>query len=137
MAILKEYICKAHGAFEGFDPACPHGCKGTMVEREFRSAPAVHYKDGFNQSSNIDKNLNNLAKDYGMTDIKHNSMGSVAGSLPPDLSPRWGSGGLAGLQKEGHQLGQSGLNVVQNTLRKPEATIPAHVKAQSAKDLVT
>lgn len=130
MPVLKEWICMAHGEFEGFEPACPHGCSGTMVERQFRTAP------GYPQSiKGIDSTLDNLAKDFGMTDIRHNSNGSVAGGSTPDLAPRWGKGGLQGLQQAGHQLGQSGLQTVRDKLVKPETMIPANIRAQSAKEL--
>jgi len=135
MAVLKEYICKAHGIFEAFDAACPYGCKGTMVERDFRSAPSVHFKDGVNRSNNIDKTLNTLASDFNMTDMKHNSTGSVSGNMHQDLAPRWGKGGLSSLQAEGHQLGHSGLNAVKGSLARPEASIPMNVRTESAKEL--
>jgi hypothetical protein len=131
MAILKEYICMAHGEFEGFEPACPHGCSGTMVERQFRTAP------GYPQTiKGIDQTLDNLAKDFNMTDMRHNSNGSIAGGGNQDFAPRWGKDGLKGLQQQGHQLGHSGLQAVAPVLRRPESMIPADIKAASAKELI-
>ncbi len=130
MAVLKEYICKAHGSFESFDTKCPYGCSGTMVEREFRTAPNTA-----TTLSGIDKTLNTLASDFNMTDIKSNSTNSVSGNMHDSLAPRWGKGGLSTLQAEGHQLGHSGLSAVQSTLTRPEAAISQNIKAESAKEL--
>jgi len=130
MAVIKEYFCKAHGHFEAIDAICPHGCSATSVERVFITAPGYPQKMG-----GIDRTLKSLASDFNMTDMKHNSNGSISGGSTNPLAPRWSGGGLAGLQKEGHQLGQSGLQQVQQTLRKPESFIPANVVSQSAKEL--
>ena len=139
MAVIKEFICKAHGSFESFEPHCPHGCKGSSVERQFLTAP------GYPQKMNgIDRTLDQLAKDHGLTDMKHNSLGSIKGNMhgmdqginkQVDLSPRWGSNSVTALQAEGHQLGDSGLKTVQHSMIKPEQQIPYNIKAESAKDL--
>jgi len=139
MGVLKEFICMAHGSFEAFEPHCPHGCKGTMIEREFRTAPMYPQR-----MTGIDRTLDNLAKDFNMTDMRHNSDGSLKASYGQEMnaigkdgmtSAMWGKGGLDGLKQNGHQLGDSGLNAVQPILRKPENTIPANIKAKSALEL--
>lgn len=132
MAVLKEFICMAHGAFESSEEKCPHGCKGTMVSREFRTAPNT-----FMVSKNMDSSLRNLSNDYNMNDIKQNTNGSYMGGQQqqPDLAPRWSSGGLGGLQSQGHDLGHSGLKAVSGMLQKPESKISSAIKASSAKEL--
>lgn len=131
MPVLKEFICKAHGNFENFDANCPHGCRGTMVDRQFLTAP------GFPQRApGIDRTLDTLASDFNMTDMKHNSLGSVSGGQSNPFAPRWASGGLSGLQSAGHQLGDSGLKAVQSTFVKPESNISPSIKASSARELV-
>lgn len=130
MAVLKEYICMAHGPFEGYEPQCPHGCSGTMVEREFRTPFSYPQK-----MNGIDRTLNNLASDFNMTDMRHNSNGTVAGGQANPYAPQWSSGGLSALQKAGHQLGSSGIDTVRPVLRKPEAMVPSNIKAASAKEL--
>jgi hypothetical protein len=64
MAIIKEWICMAHGPFESAKSMCPKGC--TTVERRFFTAPAIKTND---RTKNIDKTLQQLADDYKMTDI--------------------------------------------------------------------
>ena len=133
MAVLKEWVCMAHGVFESYHAVCPHGC--TTVQRHFKTAFTLG-----NTAKGIDRTLQNLANDFGMTDIS-NRNGTAAGFVPKnnqqqvDLNPRWSSGGLAELQKQGHQLGDSGLNMVKQTLTKPENQIPSHIRNKSAQEL--
>lgn len=70
MAIIKEMVCLAHGAFESSDenPLCPHGCD--TVEREFRTPPGL----GSGRTKNIDATLASLAKSHGLTDIGPGAM---------------------------------------------------------------
>jgi len=66
MAILRDYYCTNHGIFEAWEPDCPmKHCKGEIS--------VVHLKPVGTRSAKTtatDKNLNNLALDFGMTDIK-------------------------------------------------------------------
>jgi len=66
MAVLSDYRCMAHGVFEAWDAKCPHGCSGGFVEKIFLK-PVGMKSDA---TKHNDKTLNNLAKDYGMTDLK-------------------------------------------------------------------
>jgi hypothetical protein len=71
MAILKEYRCKAHGAFEamvnqGETPDCPRGCSARFVYREIRSAPAARTVI----SGTLDRLQREIAHDFGLSDIK-------------------------------------------------------------------
>lgn len=67
MAVLKEYRCLAHGAFESSSetPTCPAGC--TTVEREFRTPPGFRSE----RTASIDATVQTLAKRHGMTDINN------------------------------------------------------------------
>jgi hypothetical protein len=64
--IIKEYICMAHGDFEGGDAVCPSGCSGDgMVQRVFRTPVAIRSA----QFGNINNTIQTLANDYGLSDI--------------------------------------------------------------------
>lgn len=137
MAVIKEFFCKAHGNFEAMEAACPHGCSASAVQRVFLTAPGYPQ-----QMHGIDRTLNNLANDYNMTDMKHNSSGSLVANYGSQavgkdgVAPAtWGKGGIDGLRKNGHDLSQSGLQRVQNTLQKPENMISQNIKARSAMEL--
>ena len=86
--VLKEYRCLAHGEFEGYTEVCPHGCD--TVERVFRTAFSIG-----GQSKNIDKTVDTLMADYGMTDVRNNGgETSVMEALrrgQTDYAPKWGS----------------------------------------------
>ena len=93
MAVTKEFRCLAHGAFEGTDARCPHGC--TTVIREFRTAPGSRSA----KTKASDTALERMAKRYQLSDISAKS-GSVAGDRaakmrglgqvgPADFTPRW------------------------------------------------
>jgi hypothetical protein len=84
--VLREFVCLAHGPFEGYEEVCPLGC--TTVERQFRTPFSIGAK-----AKNIDRTLQNLADDYGMTDMR-NDMGSVMESMKRgqhDFQPTWGA----------------------------------------------
>lgn len=70
MAIKKEYVCFAHGAFESADdnPECPMGCD--TVERAFFTPPAL----GSGRTKNIDSTFESLAKSHKLTDIGPGAM---------------------------------------------------------------
>lgn len=76
MPVLRDYRCLAHGNFESkaAAPLCPHGC--TTVEPVWLTPPSVHTGG---RTRNIDRTLENLANDYGLSDLSNRS-GSVAGS---------------------------------------------------------
>lgn len=97
MAILKEYRCLAHSAFESSEknPTCPHGC--TTVLREFRTAPGTRSA----KTKASDNALERMAQRYGLSDISASKTGSVAGDRQAkqagfgqvngeDFRPRWG-----------------------------------------------
>jgi hypothetical protein len=78
MAILKEFRCAAHGAFEATEKVCPHGCAERFVVQEIRTAPAYHN----GRTQRIDKELNALASSYGMTNMRNDKdSGSVMDQL--------------------------------------------------------
>lgn len=132
MAVIKEYVCKAHGPFESRKPKCPYGCSGTMVEREFRTAPAM-----MGMSRVVDKALQGTADSFGLTDMRHNSNGSVLGGNQSQnpLAPRWGGNMSVGaLAQQGYQTGNA-LEVTRPSLKPVESMIPANIRAASAKEL--
>jgi len=67
VAIVKEYRCLAHGAFESSSetPLCPAGCES--IEREFRTPVGFRSE----RTSAIDATVQTLAKRHGMTDINN------------------------------------------------------------------
>lgn len=71
MGILRDYYCTNHGIFEAWEANCPmKHCKGEIS--------VVHLKPVGTRSaktSATDKNLNQLAIDYDMTDIKSTKEG--------------------------------------------------------------
>lgn len=83
MAVLKEYICKAHGAFESSDPnpRCKAGCNS--IERVFLTAPSVRTSQ---RTKNIDSTLDSLAAQFGLTDLSTRN-GSVMNSIAPHSKP--------------------------------------------------
>jgi hypothetical protein len=88
MPILKEYVCAAHGPFEAFEPECEYGCSPRFVRQEFRTAPG--YKS--ERTSNSDKTIDSLAKDYGMTNMSNRDGESVMQRMrrEPQTRPTWG-----------------------------------------------
>lgn len=65
MAVLHDYKCLAHGFFEAWEPKCPKGCSGEVVQKVFLQ-PVGMKSDATKRS---DETLSNLANDYGMTNI--------------------------------------------------------------------
>ena len=77
--IIKEYRCLAHNReFESSvePPVCPDGCTGSMVVRDFRTAPAIRSGG----TTTIDHFANKIAGDYGFTDMSND------GGRGPDAS---------------------------------------------------
>ena len=94
MAVLKEFRCKAHGAFEEFvkndeTPGCPKGCSPRFVVREIRTAPAIRGV----ATGRMDNLQKELAHDFGLSDMKagRDDGKSVMENLRSgtDFSTRW------------------------------------------------
>lgn len=66
MSVLNDYECKMHGVFEAFERKCPSGCSRRFVSQVFLKAPGTR---SYN-TARIDRELNHIAKDYGLTDIR-------------------------------------------------------------------
>lgn len=77
MAILKEFVCAAHGDFDAFEAKCPHGCSGRFVRREIRTAPAIRHGG----TRNIDNLTQQLADDFRLTDLSNRDGESVMTNL--------------------------------------------------------
>lgn len=66
MAVLHDYFCSEHGIFEAWEAKCPMKiCKGE-ISKVFLQPVSLKSE----KTKATDKNLNNLALDFGMTDIK-------------------------------------------------------------------
>ena len=66
MAVLHDYMCSEHGIFESMEAKCPMKfCKGELSKVFLK--PVALKSD---KTKATDKNLKNLALDFGMTDIK-------------------------------------------------------------------
>ena len=65
MSVLHDYKCLAHGYFEAWDAQCPHGCSGDSIQKVFLQAVGIKS----DSTKRNDATLNNLATDYGMTDL--------------------------------------------------------------------
>jgi len=76
MTIKKEWMCMAHGPFESAKAVCPKGC--TTVERRFFTPQSISTSG---RTKNIDRTLEQLAKDYKLTDI-NNQNGTSAVKRP-------------------------------------------------------
>jgi hypothetical protein len=90
MAITREFRCAAHGPFESkrTNPKCPRGCSARFVSQEFRTPPAIG-----GVARHVDRELNHLASDYRLTDIRNSPEGdSVMTTLRKgrNWAPSWG-----------------------------------------------
>jgi hypothetical protein len=84
MAVVKEWRCLAHGAFDSSQGVCPSGC--STVIREFRTAPGT--RSAGTKAS--DAALERLADKYGLSDMS-NRRGSVGDrEKKNDFAPVWG-----------------------------------------------
>lgn len=106
MAVLHDYECPTHGVFEASAPRkCPFkGCE-EQIERVFLKPPG--FKS--DRTKKADSTVNQLAIDYGMTNIKSTREGETQGSYytrnnkpkPKDAPPEpprntgviWGNAG--------------------------------------------
>jgi len=68
--ILKDYKCQEHGFFEGYEPTCPQGCTDYVLQ-VFLQAPG--FKS--DKSKAADRQLKELASEFGMSDIKSTRAG--------------------------------------------------------------
>ncbi len=80
MAVLNDYNCIAHGTFESFTGQCPYGCSRELVEVVHLKAPG--HLTG--RTKGIDKTLQGLAKDHGLSDM--NNHGGTTGAFIMDPS---------------------------------------------------
>jgi len=92
MAIVREFRCAAHGPFESTrpHPKCPKGCSKRFVVQELRTAPGVVGMG----TKHLDREFDNLARDYRLTDIRNGKDGeSVMSTLRknPSFAPSWGN----------------------------------------------
>jgi hypothetical protein len=67
MAVVNDYKCLAHGLFESRSGKCPHGCGKAMVEIVFLKAPGMVT----GRTHNIDRTLQGLADDHGLSDMNN------------------------------------------------------------------
>lgn len=74
-----------HGFFQSAEPRCPMGCS-LVAERAFLTAPGAISK----KTSNTDRLLNQLAKDYGLSDMSNKDGTAVAGKGKSNFTPVWG-----------------------------------------------
>lgn len=66
MPVLHDYLCSEHGIFESMEAKCPMKfCKGELSKVFLKPVGLKSDK-----TKATDKNLKNLALDFGMTDIK-------------------------------------------------------------------
>lgn len=66
MPVLHDYYCETHGIFEAWEAKCPMKHCTAAISRVFLK-PVGTKSD---KTKSTDKNLQNLALDFGMTDIK-------------------------------------------------------------------
>ena len=65
---LHDYVCLAHGRFESLTGKCPHSCGDAMVQRVFNDKPPSFNSS---RSANIDRTLQGLADERGLTDMNN------------------------------------------------------------------
>ena len=80
MAVLNDYNCLAHGHFESMTGHCPHGCSRELVSIVHLKAPGLVS----GRTKGIDKTLQGLAKDHGLSDM--NNHNGTTGAFIPDPS---------------------------------------------------
>lgn len=106
MAILKSYKClevETDGYFDAWEPLCPR-CGGLNVAQVILKPPAMRDSVKAAKTRSNDSTLKNLAKDFGMSDIKSVREGEAQpgylvrnNQTPPEPRPgdavMWGGGG--------------------------------------------
>ena len=71
MGVLKDYFCESHGVFESREAKCPiKGCNAALSV-VFLQPVAIKSS----KTTKTDKNLQQLAMDFDMTDIKSTKAG--------------------------------------------------------------
>ena len=97
MAILKEFSCKAHGAFEAWvkqdeTPKCPKGCSARFVTREFRTPVSVNGA----VVGTLDQMQKDIAKDFNLSNLRVSEKDSTSvmenlrkGDKSEDFAPFW------------------------------------------------
>ena len=106
MAIMRDYKCPRHGYFTAWEPMCHEGC--TDVAQVILRAPTMRDSVVGGRSKRNDSNIKQLAKDFGMTNIKSTREGEfqdgylTRNNAPePDMPPQsrpgdavmWGNAG--------------------------------------------
>ena len=66
MAVLHDYFCSEHGIFEAWEAKCPMKLCKCEISRVFLQPVSLKS----DKTKATDKNLEGLAQDFGMTDIK-------------------------------------------------------------------
>ena len=67
MAILHTWLCAAHGEFQSFNQACPHGCSELLVTKVLGCAISVgKSKD---KAQFIDRKMVDIANQFGVGDL--------------------------------------------------------------------
>lgn len=96
MSVIKEWECKVHGRFDGSHPICEAGgCDSSQVERIFLTPPGIRTL----RTRTIDRHLNDVAKDYNLTDMSNKNGESVMqnkiNATQNPFAPAWGAPGAA------------------------------------------
>lgn len=74
MAVMKEWVCMAHGDFDSTDEKCPQGCEGAgMIQRVHRTVPAIQ-SAGYRS---INRSFESLAVQHRLTDIRTTRTGEA------------------------------------------------------------
>lgn len=75
MAVLKEWRCKAHGAFESTKKRCPSGCPESWVVQEIRTPPAYRRSGRMKW---VDEQAKAIAKENGLSDMKADPKANIS-----------------------------------------------------------
>ena len=136
MAVVHDYKCPAHGFFESREPVCPHGCTADI---QMVFLQAVGMKS--DSTKHADTTLRELAKDYGMSDIKssregdhqqHALLGNKQASQPQNpFAVQWGNPKQLGNYNLNSIHGETvgGLSAVKESgiaLRNPRPSVVTH-----------
>ena len=82
MAVLNDYNCLAHGVFQSFTGHCPHGCSREMSSVIHLQAPGIVS----GRTKGIDKTLQGLARDHGLTDMNNHNGTTGAFIADPSMA---------------------------------------------------
>ena len=81
MAVYHDYNCIAHGLFESKTGLCPHGCGKAMSTKVYINPPAYHG----GRTASIDRTLQGLAKDHGLSDMNNQNGTGAAFRHDPNM----------------------------------------------------